>query len=44
VWPSLSIGRPRFPVVLIQGRRAFQSGATQALSAMLRAWPNRERG
>jgi len=29
------------PVALIRRRRAFQSGATQALTAMLTAWPKR---
>jgi len=27
------------PIVLIHRRRAFQSGATRALMAMLTAWP-----
>jgi DNA-binding transcriptional LysR family regulator len=33
--------RATIPVVLIRRRRAFQSGATQALSALLAAWPQR---
>jgi DNA-binding transcriptional LysR family regulator len=33
--------RVTIPVVLIRRRRAFQSGATQALTAMLTAWPKR---
>lgn len=32
--------RATIPVVLIHRRRAFQSGATQALRAMLTAWPS----
>lgn len=31
--------RATIPVVLIHRRRAFQSGATQALTALLAAWP-----
>jgi DNA-binding transcriptional LysR family regulator len=31
--------RATIPVVLVHRRRAFQSGATQALTAMLAAWP-----
>jgi hypothetical protein len=31
--------RATIPVVLIRRRRAFQSGATQALTALLAAWP-----
>jgi DNA-binding transcriptional LysR family regulator len=31
--------RATIPVVLIHRRRAFQSGATRALAAMLKAWP-----
>ena len=31
--------RATIPVVLIHRRRAFQSGATQALAAMLKTWP-----
>jgi hypothetical protein len=30
------------PIVLIHRRRAFQSGATRALMAMLTAWPRRD--
>jgi DNA-binding transcriptional LysR family regulator len=33
--------RVTIPVVLIHRRRAFQSGATRALTAMLTAWPHR---
>jgi DNA-binding transcriptional LysR family regulator len=33
--------RAAIPVVLIHRRRAFQSGATKALMAMLSAWPKR---
>jgi DNA-binding transcriptional LysR family regulator len=33
--------RVTIPVVLIHRRRAFQTGATQALTAMLAAWPRR---
>jgi DNA-binding transcriptional LysR family regulator len=37
----LAAMRATIPVVLIHRRRAFQSGATQALAAMLTAWPKR---
>ena len=36
---SVSAMRATIPVVLIRRRRAFQGGATQALTAILTAWP-----